>query len=66
MMYFPKTNVMTMIVAIKMTLYLAVVYTDFSARSICFAPKFCPTKVAAALLSPQAGSIKNIIILNAV
>gem|GEM_PF-6599170 len=45
--------------AIKIALYFAVRITDCSALKGCPAPKFCPTKVAAALLMPQAGKIKN-------
>ena len=46
--------------AMNTALYLAVFHTDCSARSGCLAPRFCPTNVAAALLSPHAGIIKKI------
>ena len=41
----------------------AEIQVDFSARSGNPAPRFCPTKVAAALLIPQEGRIVNIRIL---
>ncbi len=47
--------------AIKIALYFAVFQTDFSARSGWPAPRFWPTNVAAALLKPKAGKIKNTI-----
>src|SRR5437867_1887812 len=47
--------------AIKIALYFAVFHTDSSARSGCLAPRFWPTSVAAALLKPKAGKIKNTI-----
>ena len=51
---------------INMALYFAESITDLSARSTCFAPRFCPTNVAVALLSPHAGMMKNITTLMAV
>ncbi len=48
-------------IAMKMALYFAVFHTDCSARKGCPAPRFWPTKVAAALLRPKAGKIKNMI-----
>ncbi|MNT75263.1 hypothetical protein D3C72_2141440 [compost metagenome] len=55
-----------MTMAIKIALYFVVSHTLSSARSNCFAPKFCPIKVAAALLRPQAGNMKKIKIRNAI
>ncbi len=43
----------------KMALYFAASFTLSSARSISFAPRFCPTSVAAALLNPHAGKMKK-------
>jgi hypothetical protein len=43
----------------KSTLYRAVISTLRSARSGRPAPRFWPTSVAAALLRPQAGRMKN-------
>ena len=51
---------------IKIALYFAVFETDCSARNGCLAPRFCPTKVAAALLKPNAGKIKKTIHLIAI
>ena len=46
---------------IKIALYFEVIQTDCSARSGFLAPKFCPTKDAAALLIPHAGiNVNNI------
>src|SRR6188472_4197168 len=50
---------------IKMALYFAVSKTLCSARSGCLAPRFWPTNVAAALLNPHAGKIKNTTFRNA-
>ena len=66
MMGFEKKVKSTITKLIKIALYLAVRKTLCSARSICFAPKFCPTNVAAALLNPQAGKIKNTTFLIAI
>ena len=41
-------------------LYFPVLHTDRSARSGFKAPRFCPTRVAAALLIPQEGMSVNI------
>ena len=43
----------------KTMLLKQVIHTDFWARSGFPAPRFCPTRVAAALLTPQAGSRAN-------
>ena len=61
MIYGAKTINMKETMAIKMVLYLAVCNTESSALSGCPAPRFWPTKVAAALLIPQAGNRKNMI-----
>ena len=37
----------------NIALYFAVIITDATARSGCFAPRFWPTSVAAALLNPD-------------
>ena len=50
----------------NITLNLVVSITLCSALSNCLAPKFCPTKVAAALLKPQAGNIKKTTFLIAI
>ena len=42
-------------------LYQPICQTEASARSGCCAPRFCPTRVAAAFDMPQAGIIVNII-----
>ena len=44
---------------IKKALYFVVSITLCSALSGLLAPRFCPTRVAAALLNPHAGKIKN-------
>ena len=62
----PNNKNTTLTIAIKITLNRMVFITDSSARSSCLAPRFCPTNVAAALLRPHAGKIKNIISLMAV
>jgi hypothetical protein len=45
----------------KIELYFPFYHTEASALSGFIAHKFCPTKVAAALLIPQAGIKVNII-----
>src|SRR5205809_1011698 len=50
----------------NIALYLAVNNTLCDARSGCFAPRFWPTNVAAALLKPQAGRIKNTALRSAI
>ena len=49
------------IVPRKARLYRQVIQTDFSARSGRPAPRFWPTRVAAALLIPQEGRMANAI-----
>ena len=61
-----KNKNMSDITPIKIALYFAVRITDCSALSGWPAPRFWPTKVAAALLIPHAGKIKNITILMAI
>ncbi len=43
----------------KIILAIPTTQADRSARSGCFAPRFCPTRVAAAFASPQEGSSAN-------
>lgn len=52
--------------AINIALYFAVLITESSARCGCSAPRFCPTRVAAALLIPHAGNKKNMMSLMAI
>ena len=53
----PKKKNMTATKAKKHSAKNALRHTDFAARSGCFAPRFCPVSVAAALAIPQAGNI---------
>lgn len=59
MIYFEKNKKINMTTAINMALYFKVNNALCSARNGFFAPRFCPTKVVAALLNPQAGKIKK-------
>ena len=61
-----NANKITETMPIKIALYFAVFITDSSARCGWFAPRFWPTNVAAALLMPHAGKIKNITSLIAI
>src|SRR5690349_5947605 len=56
----------TMTKARKTIFKKPVFQTDFSARSGCPAPRFCPTKVADALAMPQEGRMVNTITLRAI
>ena len=53
----PKKKKIRATTAKKQSERNAVRHTDFSARSGIPAPRFCPTKVAAAFARPQAGKI---------